>query len=236
MATSITPRKRLGFLTKLNRAGSGKNKLNFRKTKKNWLLISLALVIFLATSWLAFEQNVRLSAWQIPGDLFSQDGWRYPIERNPTLRAPRLSARLHDIFVLPGTGKLWVVGNDGLIIHSEDGGRHWQNQDGHTDRHLTSVFFVNDQDGWVVGGEGEILVTHDGGKYWQAQPGATKENLFGVHFIDKQNGWAVGWRGAIITTRDSGQNWNSQTSDVKVGLTGIHFLGSLSRPSKRLFP
>ena len=46
---------------------------------------------------------------------------------------------------MPRSKKLWVVGNDGLISHSEDGGRHWQNQVSHTTEHLTNVFFIDEK-------------------------------------------------------------------------------------------
>ncbi|MEJ7711374.1 MAG: hypothetical protein WKF84_16310 [Pyrinomonadaceae bacterium] len=60
---------------------------------------------------------------------FSDPGWWwYPSESNAPKRLPEIGCDLNAIYALPGTNKVWAVGNVGLIVHSEDGGRTWSQQ------------------------------------------------------------------------------------------------------------
>ena len=84
MANTIITRILHGTPSRFRPIDHGTNQRTSRKTWKNWLFIGLVLVSFLAISWLAIEQQVRLSAWQTPGEFLSQDWWRYPSERKPS--------------------------------------------------------------------------------------------------------------------------------------------------------
>jgi photosystem II stability/assembly factor-like uncharacterized protein len=55
------------------------------------------------------------------------DWWRYPLESNPVLRLPAIQGNLRGVHALED-GKVWVVGEGGLILHSADGGRDWRQQ------------------------------------------------------------------------------------------------------------
>ena len=105
-------------------------------------LLWFALLAWVFCTGLAFTQNVRLSPWQTPGSLLSWDYWRFPVERNAILRMSSLSAYLKDVFALPGTDEVWAVGEEGLIVHSNDGGRHWQIQPSNSKVNLNSVYFA----------------------------------------------------------------------------------------------
>lgn len=59
-----------------------------------------------------------------PGRL---DWWRHPLETHPALRLPVIQGKLSGIHAL-ADGKLWVVGEGGLILHSADGGLTWRQQ------------------------------------------------------------------------------------------------------------
>lgn len=86
-------------------------------------LFAAALLLFVIGS---------LVAWQQPPRLFplkpqtTAEWWLQPLEHNAFQRMPRVGENLNDVFVVPTTGKIWAVGNDGLIIHSRDGGRTWE--------------------------------------------------------------------------------------------------------------
>ena len=62
----------------------------------------------------------------------------------------------------------WIVGNGGLILHTEDGGKNWIVQDSGVDYDLLKVQFSDPQKGWVVC-YGDILSTSNGGQSWTAQ-------------------------------------------------------------------
>ncbi len=76
-----------------------------------------------------------------------------------------------DFHAVHGVGqRLWIVGRPGsVVLHSRDGGEHWEVQMTRQPLPLNGVFFVDEQRGWAVGELGTILATVDGGKSWQAQ-------------------------------------------------------------------
>ena len=66
----------------------------------------------------------------------------------------------------------WAVGDKGIIVHSEDGGRNWKVQPAPVSCRLQSVQFLDPQIGWAVGGRvhpythrtsGVVLRTNYGG-------------------------------------------------------------------------
>ncbi len=89
----------------------------------------------------------------------------------------------------------WVVGDSGVIGHTENGGNNWitQTNPDTQDRSLYSVFFLDSNNGWAVGSDGLILHTTDGGTNWSIEgEGLTTEFLRGVHFTSPTNGYVVG--------------------------------------------
>src|SRR5438105_2346963 len=72
----------------------------------------------------------------------------------------------------------WVVGDEGVILHTIDGGRRWERQPSDTRGSLRSVHFLTPFVGWAVGREelpygmgsvGVVLFTRDGGLEWKKQ-------------------------------------------------------------------
>ena len=86
-----------------------------------------ALLIFSLSTFLAFIQKPRSNAYAAV-NTFTLDWWQYPIERNAMLRLPVITGDLNGVFALPSTDKVWAVGDGGLILHSTDGGRTWEQQ------------------------------------------------------------------------------------------------------------
>lgn len=61
----------------------------------------------------------------------------------------------------------WVVGYDGVILHSRDDGRSWQLQHFQPERPpLLDVLFTDQQHGIAIGAFGLMLGTEDGGAHW----------------------------------------------------------------------
>src|SRR5205823_14090830 len=68
----------------------------------------------------------------------------------------------------------WAVGDEGVILHTIDGGQTWERQATGTRASLRSLVFLTPYVGWVVGREelprgsaGVLLFTRDGGEAWQ---------------------------------------------------------------------
>jgi photosystem II stability/assembly factor-like uncharacterized protein len=131
----------------------------------------------------------------------------------------------------------WVVGDRGVILHTEDGGRHWQLQRTPETCRLESVHFVNANLGWVVGGRVHpythhtscvVLRTQDGGRNWTAVPGLTLPALKTVRFLSPQQGWAVGNPSAlyptgIFRTEDGGRSWSTLPAGISGHWTAADF-------------
>lgn len=131
----------------------------------------------------------------------------------------------------------WVVGKFGRVQRTEDGGATWQmvpalgNLDGLKGDDiptLTSVHFVDENQGWIAGYLREmtlmeqhdwavIIHTSDGGLTWTPQVHQVESLLTAIGFADSLNGWAVGFNrndgtSTVLNTADGGQTWQLQTS------------------------
>jgi photosystem II stability/assembly factor-like uncharacterized protein len=63
-------------------------------------------------------------------------------------------------------GRLVAAGERGLIIFSDDSGRHWSQAKVPVSVTLTALRFANEREGWAVGNMGAVLRTVDGGASW----------------------------------------------------------------------
>lgn len=114
------------------------------------------------------------------------------------------------------SGKCYVVGAQGALLTSTDGGQNWERR-AIAERgdlswsDLYSIRFAADgQTGWIGGEGGLILKTTDGGVTWTRQPSGTTENLFRIAVIDPQTAYASGTNGLLMGTTDGGAHWQPQ--------------------------
>ena len=104
----------------------------------------------------------------------------------------------------------WVVGHEGVILHTGDGGQTWQRQDdGHgVDNVYLDVLFRDPLHGFVVGAYGKFLSTVDGGKTWQTSHPSAEE----VHYNRISAGpdgtlYLAGESGTALVSSDGGKSW-----------------------------
>src|SRR3954451_15701038 len=64
----------------------------------------------------------------------------------------RSDATLHGVFFVDAK-EGWAVGDDGVIRHSIDGGKSWEDQASGTRASLRGVYFLDESVGWAVGRE-----------------------------------------------------------------------------------
>ncbi|MEH6471597.1 MAG: YCF48-related protein [Halopseudomonas sp.] len=109
--------------------------------------------------------------------------------------------------------RMIAVGEQGLIVISDDGGDSWLRTDSTTMATLTAVYFVDDQHGWIVGHRGVALYTTDGGNSWtQGEMELPEEQnaFFDLWFEDTQRGLALGTFGVVAETTDGGKTWQGR--------------------------
>ena len=116
----------------------------------------------------------------------------------------------------------WVVGRQGTIAHTKDGGFTWQAQQSNVAHDLHSIT-MQDKQLWVVGAHGTILHSQDQSS-WEVQKSGLQSDLFGVFFINAQQGWAVGDSGRILHTETRDSVWTPLMSGVEVALRDVYFL------------
>jgi photosystem II stability/assembly factor-like uncharacterized protein len=111
----------------------------------------------------------------------------------------------------------WVVGAQGTILRTDDGGKTWTQQWSGTTADLAEVAVVSSKIAWIAGdrddGYAVVLRTTNGGRTWERQ--GTAENLGAEMFIDitavnARTAWAVGVNGYVAKTTDGGSSWQIQ--------------------------
>ncbi len=115
---------------------------------------------------------------------------------------------LTDIFFLDDKHG-WAVGENGLVLHTSNGGGKWTPQTSGTEETLRSVRFADKYMGWAVGGDvgkGVIVRTNNGGKNWEVQDlsglkagmlAVGKIQMNSVFILGKQT-WLAGGYGVIL--------------------------------------
>lgn len=142
------------------------------------------------------------------------------------------NANLNGVFFVDNDNG-WVVGSDGVILHTSDGGETWYPQSSGTDMTLESVYFMDQDHGCIAGGSWNyniILLTQDGGYNWEIVYIDAGRPLTDIFFSDTTNGWAVGnsnylYYVPLLHTNDGGETWESQSNSSGYG---IHFTDSLT--------
>lgn len=133
------------------------------------------------------------------------------------------STERHRAFAWLDARRGFVVGNAGMLLATEDGGKTWQTRQSGVKEHLMDITFAGES-GWIAGYQGVLLHTTDGGKTWARQNVKSSMTLESIFFLDKDHGWAVGWSGTILRTTDGGQNWAAiKAPAAQWTLTAIYF-------------
>ncbi len=136
------------------------------------------------------------------------------------LAAQRQDAAIHDLYAL-SSDHVWAVGDRGLILKSDDGGRSWKSQESGVTCPLRGIYFVDSQRGWAVGYQvqpfshrscGVILATSDGGKKWQLLSQPFLPALFGITKTESGNllswgSWSTHLSSSVFESMDGGLTW-----------------------------
>lgn len=114
-----------------------------------------------------------------------------------------------NLYAIANTGpdRLWVVGEFGTIMASEDGGRTLRQQHAPVETTLFGVHFADAQRGWAVGIDAVILRTEDGGETWMMQTPPVVQRSFYDVLVEGERGWIVGDSGTVLQSTDGGATW-----------------------------
>lgn len=142
----------------------------------------------------------------------SQSGWN---DMTPGTDLPGL----YGVFTLDGSD-IWVVGGEGTILHSLNGGESWTPLEGVTTQTIYAVEFINADTGWLAcdndGWQSVLLRTTDGGATWENQTvsGGNGSAIHDIEFIERPGmgsvrGYCTGGLSYAWLTDDYGETWTS---------------------------
>lgn len=121
---------------------------------------------------------------------------------------PDVNKPLKDLY-FSSSNNGWIVGENGLILHTEDG---WISQTSPTGSNLRAITFSDDSIGWIVGNDGTVLKTVNAGQTWDTINLNHADNpnagYFDIFFIDPMTGWIGG--DGTFATKDGGKTWDRQ--------------------------
>ncbi|MFH0992691.1 MAG: YCF48-related protein [bacterium] len=120
----------------------------------------------------------------------------------------------------------WIIGSEGRILHTTDGGITWKPQNSGVLTRLHALSMLDDESGWITGDSATILWTTNGGLIWKKQnlPVANNRLIMDVSFSNPFTGWASTNYGEILHTTDGGDTWKQQQSGIPWAITGVKAL------------
>lgn len=103
---------------------------------------------------------------------------------------------------------VWIAGNDGVILHSTDGGITWV-PGKFKEYNYYTILFLNNNEGFIAGENGIIIHTENGGASW-------KSDTLPAYKINKllsASGaiWALGNGGILQKSKDNGKTWSGKS-------------------------
>jgi photosystem II stability/assembly factor-like uncharacterized protein len=136
----------------------------------------------------------------------------------------------------------WVVGGDGTIGRTTDGGNYWDpNFTPYFRAEYYGLWFIDQYEGWIVAGlpdsllNGQGYIDHstDGGINWDSLYQSTGyQDFFDVRFFDNQNGIVIGgdesnYLPVIWKTTNGGLNWSAVAAPANTYyLRALDFAGN----------
>lgn len=134
------------------------------------------------------------------------------------------SENLNGVYFVNSTSG-FVVGDNGIILKSNDEGESWDLIDSGTSLDLTSVFFSSDSIGYITGREGIVLKSSDAGNSWQIiREGQNEFSILNNSFFTSDEvGYVVGF-GGNFKTINGGQSWTPLDGGSIYGTSDIFFI------------
>ncbi len=123
-------------------------------------------------------------------------------------------------FIEPGNGRIWIAGNMGMVLASEDKGATWRMAHPPEDISWNAIA-ASGQGVWLVGEAGNVQHSTDNGKTWQRITVPTDVSLNAIAFSDAGHGVIVGLTGTILVTANGGKSWQKTESGIPTHLYGL---------------
>lgn len=117
-----------------------------------------------------------------------------------------------------------LVGNDGVVLVSQDQGLTWQRQQLPGQPGLIDVDACPDGSFIALGFDNQLWHSADQGLSWNAQALPTQEQMLTATCTPDGAWWAAGGFTTLLNSRDQGANWDETSLDEDAMLTTLQFL------------
>ena len=122
----------------------------------------------------------------------------------------------------------WIVGAEGAIVRTMDGGSNWEVESWDPDIGYSSIEFIDSSKGFISAynyktGNSYLMRTIDGGLNWFTDSATFYYTPADIFFLNENIGYIGTSGGAVYKTTDSGQSWDS------VGYDGSGFVAAIDR-------
>ncbi|MBU0473202.1 MAG: protein kinase [Bacteroidetes bacterium] len=121
-----------------------------------------------------------------------------------------------------------IVGSNGLVLITKNGGKRWDKSNALTKESLLSVNLRNEEIGYIVGFNGIILKTIDGCETWTNLSSNTQKYLKSIDFFDEELGICVGGSGTILRTTNGGNEWETISGITTRALNQVKFIDKMN--------
>jgi photosystem II stability/assembly factor-like uncharacterized protein len=129
--------------------------------------------------------------------------------------------------VSPVKGVLWIAGNKGKVVRSNDDGNTWILQKTPTVEHLQDIASWDEKRAVAVGNKGVVIVTEDGGTTWTEMKiplSKVTNKLLRVKTLADGRAWAVGEMGALLESTDYAKSWERRRDEEDSAWNDVTFL------------
>lgn len=133
------------------------NNEGFDGSRRRLLVVGMGLGLQVLLAPTLASTTVAFASAAKPGPL-----------RQPATMTPRAAQAVLTRVVLAGD-RLVAMGERGMVVLSDDGGRQWRQARVPVSVTLTSASFADARQGWIAGHSGVVLHTTDGGENWSLQ-------------------------------------------------------------------
>jgi photosystem II stability/assembly factor-like uncharacterized protein len=146
--------------------------------------------------------------------------YRYPSDATLRDASFPTTSTLWATTAAPRSATGWAVGDNGIVLKTDDGGAGWRLQAQIINDTLTSVAAASTDVAWTVGTRGAIFKTVDGGDTWVRQYPENRVNFNGVAAGSTDTAFLLAGTDAgvvnITSTVDGGRTWTTQYQDSSI--------------------
>jgi len=136
------------------------------------------------------------------------------------LNVGNVSATFTDVYAIT-PDIVVVVGSNGTILKTTDGGTTWQQKTSGTNRYLQKIRFSNSNIGYIIGDQGTLLKTTDGGESWTSINTGYSEYFASLSPVG-DNVVYIAYEEHLLKSEDGGITWQNYPLDFYIG--DIQFL------------